>query len=128
MKITEETLASLQAQLDALEPDRQHGRKGTVLTDSEAEKRRLYNNLASRLSRAKKRQQEKLKELAALSTTGVKEIDDFGITDKDIRRYKKCYIYTDILPEREYIKRMTGLDDIQVAELDRRVRENLLVI
>lgn len=128
MKITEETLASLQAQLDALEPDRQHGRKGTVLTDSEAEKRRLYNNLASRLSRAKKRQQEKLKELTALSAIGVKEIDDFGITDKDIRRYKSCYIYSNILPEREYIKRMTGLDDIQVAELDRRVRENLLVI
>lgn len=125
MKITDETLASLQAQLDALEPDRQHGRKGVALTDSEAEKRRLYNNLASRLSRAKKKKLEKEKEIAAL---GVKEMDDFGITDKDIRRYKGCWVYENVTPEREYIKRMTGLDDIQVAELDRRVRENILKV
>ena len=125
MKITDETIASLQAQLDALEPDRQHGRKGTVLSDSEAEKRRLYNNLASRISRAKKRLQEKNKELTA---KGAVEEDEFGITDIDIRRYKQCYVFENILPEREYIKRMTGLNDIQIAELDRRVRENILTV
>ena len=59
MKITDETIASLQKQLEALEPDRQHGRKGVVLSDSEAEKKRLYNNLASRISRAKKKLMEK---------------------------------------------------------------------
>ena len=125
MKITDETLASLQAQLDALEPDRQHGRKGVVLADSEAEKRRLYNNLASRLSRDNKKQQQKEKEIATL---GVKEMDDFGITDRDIRRYKGCYVFENVTPDREYIKRMTGLDDIQIAELDRRVRENILKV
>ena len=70
MKITDETIASLQKQLELLEPGRQHGKKGTVLSDSEAEKRRLYNNLASRLSRAKKKLLEQNKELAA---AGAKE-------------------------------------------------------
>ena len=117
MKITDETIASLQKQLELLEPSRQHGKKGTVLSDSEAEKRRLYNNLASRLSRAKKKLLEQNKEL-----------DEFGITDKDIRRYKQCWVYTNVIPDREYIKRMTGLNDIQIAELDRRVRESILTI
>lgn len=125
MKITDETIASLQKQLEALEPGRQHGRKGVALSDSEAEKKRLYNNLASRISRAKKKLMEKNKELAA---KGAIEEDEFGITDKDIRRYKQCYVYENILPEREYIKRMTGLTDIQIAELDRRVRENMLKV
>ena len=57
-----------------------------------------------------------------------KGIDEFGITDKDIRRYKQCWVYTNVIPDREYIKRMTGLNDIQIAELDRRVRENILTI
>ena len=125
MKITDETLESLQKQLEQLEPGRQHGRKGIALADSEAEKRRLYNNLASRLSRAKKKLIQKNQELAA---TGATEMDEFGITDRDIRRYKQCYVYENILPEREYIKRMTGLNDVQVAELDRRVRENILAV
>ncbi len=125
MKITDETIASLQAQLEALEPGRQHGRKGVALADSEAEKRRLYNNLASRLSRAKKKNLQKEKEKVLLNK---EDEDEFGITAKDIRRYKGCYVYENILPEREYIKRMTGLDDIQVAELDRRVRENILKV
>ena len=123
MKITDETLESLAKQLAELEPDRQHGRKGIVLADSEAEKRRLYNNLASRLSRAKKKAMQKEKEKVLLNK---EDEDEFGITAKDIRRYKSCYVYENILPDREYIKRMTGLDDIQVAELDRRVRENIL--
>ena len=125
MKITDETIASLQKQLELLEPGRQHGRKGTALSDSEAEKRRLYNNLASRLSRAKKKMLEQNKELQAY---GAKEIDEFGITDKDIRRYKQCWVYTKVIPDREYIKRMTGLNDIQIAELDRRVRESILIV
>ena len=125
MKITDETIASLQKQLELLEPGRQHGRKGTVLSDSKAEKRRLYNNLASRLSRAKKKMLEQNKELQAY---GAKEIDEFGITDKDIRRYKQCWVYTNVIPDREYIKRMTGLNDIQIAELDRRVRESILIV
>ena len=125
MKITDETIASLQKQLEQLEPGRQHGRKGIALTDSEAEKRRLYNNLASRLSRAKKKLIQKNQELAAINA---KDMDEFGITDVDIRRYKKCYVYENVIPEREYIKRMTGLNDVQVAELDRRVRENILAV
>jgi hypothetical protein len=125
MKITDETIASLQKQLELLEPGRQHGRKGTVLSDSEAEKRRLYNNLASRISRAKKKMLEQNKELQA---SGAKKMDEFGITDKDIRRYKQCWVYIDAIPEREYIKRMTGLNDVQIAELDRRVRENILTV
>ena len=123
MKITDETLESLAKQLAELEPDRQHGRKDIALADSEAEKRRLYNNLASRLSRAKKKAMQKEKEKVLLNK---EDEDEFGITAKDIRRYKSCYVYENILPDREYIKRMTGLDDIQVAELDRRVRENIL--
>ncbi len=125
MKITDETLESLARQLAELEPDRQHGRKGIALADSEAEKRRLYNNLASRLSRAKKKAMQKEKEKVLLNK---EDEDEFGITAKDIRRYKGCYVYENILPDREYIKRMTGLDDIQVAELDRRVRENILKV
>ena len=58
----------------------------------------------------------------------LKEMDDFGITDRDIRRYKGCYVFENVTPDREYIKRMTGLDDIQIAELDRRVRENILKV
>ncbi|MBO4622438.1 MAG: hypothetical protein J5691_00990 [Bacilli bacterium] len=125
MKITDETLESLAKQLAELEPDRQHGRKGIALADSEAEKRRLYNNLASRLSRARKKNMLKEKEKTLLNK---EDEDEFGITAKDIRRYKGCYVYENILPDREYIKRMTGLDDIQVAELDRRVRENILKV
>lgn len=125
MKITDETIASLQEQLALLEPDKQHGRKGVALDDSEAEKRRLYNNLASRISRAKKKLLEQNK---ALAVAGLKEMDDFGITDKDIRRYKNCWVYLNTIPDNEYIKRMTGLNDIQVSELNRRVRENILQI
>lgn len=125
MKITDETIASLQEQLELLKPERQHGRAGKVLDDEEAEKRRLYNNLASRISRAKKKLHNMNKDLRL---AGIKEVDEFGITDIDIRRYKQCWVYTNVVPEREYIKRMTGLNDIQVAELDRRVRENLLVV
>ena len=125
MKITDETIESLQKQLELLEPDRQHGKAGKVLEDTEAEKRRLYNNLASRISRAKKKLKQQNLDL---KIAGIKEVDEFGITDIDIRRYKKCFIYENVLPERDYIKRMTGLTDIQVAELDRRVRDNLLTI
>ena len=85
MKITDETLESLAKQLAELEPDRQHGRKGVVLANGEAEKRRLYNNLASRLSRARKKAMIKEKEKTLLNK---EDEDDFGITAKDIRRYK----------------------------------------
>lgn len=125
MKITDETLESLRQELERLEPSRQHGRVGVALADSEAEKRRLYNNLASRLSRARKKLREQ--ELA-MNTAGVKQVDDFGITDVDIRRYKKCYVYENVIPDRLYIKTMTGLDDIQINELERRIKENELVI
>ena len=63
-----------------------------------------------------------------LQASGAKEMDEFGITDKDIRRYKQCWVYIDVIPEREYIKRMTGLNDLQKAELDRRERENILTV
>lgn len=105
---------------------RQHGRLGEKKEDIEAEKIRERNNLASQVSRAKKRLAEKEQKLTTIPNA--KEIDEFGITDVDIRRYKKCYVYENVLPEREYIKRMTGLTDIQIAELDRRVRENILTV
>lgn len=114
MKITDETLETLRQKLLEIEPERQHGRKGKELADSEAEKQRLYNNYASRLYRARKRLA--LKE-NSIKVQKIVDIDENGITDKDIRRYKNCFPYYNILPEVEYIKRMTGLEEQQIEHL-----------
>lgn len=118
MKITDETIETLQKQLAELEPGRQHGRKGIVLADSEAEKRRLYNNLASRLYRAKKRAM--MKENSIRVSIAPINMDNYGITDRDERRYRNCFVYINIQPTMEYVKLMTGLEDYQIDELAKR--------
>lgn len=108
------TIEELQVELDKIEPNRQHGRVGIILPDSDAEYRRLYNNLASRLSRARKKQAEASVIIPKL-TRKTKTL----FTDKDIRQYKNCFIYESIMPERTYIKRMTGFTDYQIDELSK---------
>jgi len=115
MKITDESIESLMKQLEALEPGRQHGKKGTVLADSEAEKRRLYNNLASRLSRAKKKKLLQMPHTIPELTQNKQS----EFTDKDIRRYKSCFVYEHIKPEKKYVRSMTGLTDFQIEKLEK---------
>jgi len=103
-----QTIEEVLAELKKLEPTRQHGRKGESLSDLTAELKRLKNNLASRLCRARMKEAGK-----PTSKQAVKE-NDHGITDADLRRFKQCYVYESILPTLSYIKRMTGLTDVQI--------------
>lgn len=94
-------------------PTRQHGKLGTAKEDEQEEKIRIRNNLASQVSRLKKKLQ--MQEL----DRKVKLVEDEdGITEKDERRFKNCFIYENIHPELEYVQRMTGLtvDQIRILE------------
>lgn len=120
-KTIDEVIAELKEELRKLgitDYDRQHGRAATVLSDPEAEKRRIRGCLASQLSRAKKRVM--YKEIDN-SVKGIDKIKgESGITAIDERRYKKCFVYENILPELDYIQRMTGCDINQIQELEKR--------
>lgn len=104
------TIEQVQIQLSNLKLDRQHGRKGKALDDSTAELKRLKNNLASRLCRARLKQ---AKELGLPDKRAEKSIPG-GLTEVDIRRFKQCFVYESILPSITYVKRMTGLTDTQI--------------
>ncbi len=117
------TLDELKAKLAAMGYDRQHGRAGTSLEDEAAELRRLYNNLKSRESRARKRQLEKQLD-ADLHDTECNPLQDAGIYPVDERRYKACFnIFEDTsLIDMAYIKRMTGLSDTQISLLEKHTK------
>lgn len=106
-----EQLISLGANPDI--PTRQHGKLGIAKEDEQEEKIRIRNNLASQVSRLKK------KLMMQDLNNKVKPIEDEdGITEKDERRFKACFIYENIQPELEYVQRMTGLtvDQIRILE------------
>lgn len=114
----ESTIESLLAELKEYGYTRQHGRAGKELDDPEAEKRRLYNNLMSRKARAAKREliKDKAKRVVSIVKQDDYEQDINGINAKDRRRYNLCFTagIQGIPVERDYIRRMTGLDDIQI--------------
>lgn len=117
------TLEELKAKLAAMGYDRQHGRTGISLEDETAELKRLYNNLKSRESRARKRQQEKQLD-ADLHNTECNLLQAAGIYPIDERRYKACFnIFEDTnLIDMAYVKRMTGLSDTQISILEKHTK------
>ena len=114
----DEVIQQLKEQLIALGsnpdiPTRQHGKLGTAKENEDEEKIRIRNNLASQVSRLKKKLM--MQEL----DSKVKPIEDEdGITDKDERRFKQCFIYENIHPELVYVQRMTGLTVDQIRLLE----------
>lgn len=96
--------------------DRQHGKAGVTKDNEQEELKRLRNNLASQLSRLKKRQINQDMEKAVKQNNLE---DENGITEKDERRFKNCFCFEAIKPELEYVQRMTGLtiDQIRILEM-----------
>lgn len=119
----EYTLEELRNIIEETNHKRQHGKAGTENLDSEAERLRLYNNLASRVSRAKRRKgiEDKIKTYKTIVTGRDTIEDDDGITEKDKRRYRNCFNsgYIGLPVELDYVKRMTGLNDNQVYILQK---------
>lgn len=114
----DDAILALQKQLDewGVKYDRQHGKIGKVLDDPEAEKKRIRACLASQVSRYKSRMFNKELNNKISSTTE----DDFGITDKDERRFKACFCFENIAPELTYVQRMTGLTYEQIKILEQK--------
>lgn len=97
--------------------DRQHGRAGVAKENEQEELIRLRNNLASQVSRLRKKNIVKDKDNRIKAVKDMVEDDD-GITPVDERRFKNCFIYENIQPELEYVQNMTGLtiDQIHILE------------
>lgn len=124
-KTLDEIIQELKCQLEdmGIKPyDRQHGRKGIEKENEEEEKKRLRNNLASQLSRAKKRRQiiDKNKAYNYISPDLIE--DENGINKVDERRFKQCFVYEDIAPEYDYVRRMTGLNIDQISILEQKYK------
>ena len=96
--------------------DRQHGKAGVAKENEQEELIRIRNNLASQLSRLKKRQIHKDISKAVVAKDAVN--DENGINQVDERRFKNCFMLEYIQPELEYVQRMTGLtiDQIRILE------------
>lgn len=96
--------------------DRQHGKAGVAKENEQEELIRIRNNLASQLSRLKKRQIHKNISEAVVAKDAVN--DENGINQVDERRFKNCFMLEYIQPELEYVQRMTGLtvDQIRILE------------
>lgn len=96
--------------------DRQHGKAGVAKENEQEELIRIRNNLASQLSRLKKRQIHKDINEAVVAKDAVN--DENGINQVDERRFKNCFMLEYIQPELEYVQRMTGLtvDQIRILE------------
>lgn len=96
-------------------PERQHGRKGQVLENPEDELTRQYHNLQSVIYRANKKA---LYSKPSVQDSSDKILRDAGITQVDLRRFKGCFVYEYMLPEIEYVRLMTGLNDYQILVLE----------
>lgn len=96
--------------------DRQHGKAGVAKENEQEELIRIRNNLASQLSRLKKRQIHKDINESVVTKDAVN--DENGINQVDERRFKNCFMLEYIQPELEYVQRMTGLtvDQIRILE------------
>lgn len=96
--------------------DRQHGKAGVAKENEQEELIRIRNNLASQLSRLKKRQIHKDINEAVVAKDAVN--DENGINQVDERRFKNCFMLEYVQPELEYVQRMTGLtvDQIRILE------------
>jgi len=126
-KFEKYTLQELQQQLGITKQTRQHGRVGKVAMTEEEEKRRLYNNLSSRVTREKKRQLIRDRQLTYRKilegNRALDRIEDkYGISQRDERIYKECFSsgYIGVPVERSYVKGRTGLNNKQIAVLQRR--------
>ena len=102
--------------------DRQHGKAGIMKEDEQAELVRIRNNLASQLSRLKRKQNQKeTNQKARLYQTTDVEEDENGISKVDERRYKNCFVLENVNPEVEYVQRMTGLNYEQIKILENKL-------
>ena len=118
---TQEQVDKLLAEIEKLgipTPKRQHGRKGTTMENMEDELTRRYHNLHSIIYRAKKK---KLYNKPSVDETSNDVLNEAGITQVDIRRFKGCFMWEPsmhILPSIEYVRNMTGLNDYQILVLE----------
>lgn len=122
--MTKLTLEDIKKELSELDSQlgRQHGRIGQISDCDEKELKRLYNNLKSRQSRARKRELEKKRELTYREVLNLpNDADEYGIRPVDRRRYIACFKSTPIgcITERVYVKRMTGLSKNQIFILQK---------
>lgn len=125
-KSLDEIILELKQELENLgvKPyDRQHGRKGETKENEEEEKKRLRNNLASQLSRARKRKIIADNDASVIISYNKDFInDENGINKVDERRFKQCFIYENIAPEYDYVRRMTGLNLEQINILEQKYK------
>lgn len=96
--------------------ERQHGRAGCVLLDPILEAKRLYHNLKAKEHRDRLKKMEK--EILNYGKTPDLVEDSDGISIKDTRRYKNCFVGIPV--DKTYVKRMTGLSDYQITILEQR--------
>lgn len=123
-KTIDEIIQDLKCQLEdmGIKPyDRQHGRKGIEKENEEEEKKRLRNNLASQLSRARKRKIIADKDVSVIINEDFIN-DENGINKVDERRFKQCFVYENIAPEYDYVRRMTGLNIDQISILEQKYK------
>lgn len=123
-KSLDEIIQDLKCQLEdmGIKPyDRQHGRKGIEKENEEEEKKRLRNNLASQLSRARKRKIIADKDVSVIINEDFIN-DENGINKVDERRFKQCFVYENIAPEYDYVRRMTGLNIDQISILEQKYK------
>jgi len=95
----------------------QHGRAGESLENPYEEYDRLLNNLRSRQTRARKKALEQKADKAYNEILDIhKDEDKYGIRPVDERRYKGTFKsgYIGAPVHRSYIKRMTGLNLMQM--------------
>ena len=110
-KLTLDEIKKKLAEADA-NLNRQHGKLGVKCEDEEKELKKIYNNLKSRESRARKRALEKHQDYTYNKLYGLHaDEDEYGIRAIDRRRYTKCFKsgYIDARVTRKYVKMMTGL-------------------
>lgn len=117
-------LEKAREEIQRLNPKRQHGRSGKEYDDPYDELQRLRNNIASRISRAGRRELEKKQEAHFRTTWGIQaeDADEYGIRPVDERRYIRCFKsgYIDAPVSRKYIKMMSGISLKQMYILQER--------
>jgi len=118
---TQEQIDKLLAKIKELgisTPKRQHGRKGQTMENAEDELTRQYHNLQSIIYRAKKKA---IYHQPSVQDSVDKVLQDAGISQTDVRRFKQCFVWEDSLhcyPDIAYIRLMTGLNDYQILVLE----------
>jgi hypothetical protein len=116
-------LEEVKQELSKFEQKRQHGRAGESFDDPYKEYTRLLNNLRSRQARARRKEHFKRQDKAINKVLNIhQDEDEYGIRPVDERRYKATFKsgYIGEPVYRTYIKRMTGLNLMQMYILQER--------